>query len=161
MRNLGNRVTIYFKTEITKSTREKSQMPAKKIAKPKMSQAHKAALASGRVEGRIVREYLEAVEMHRPKRGRKRTPESIKARLNSIKTALNEADAVTKLKLVQERMDLEHELANLNAKRNMNEIEARFVKIAAAYSKRNNITYTAWREIGVDPNVLRKAGINK
>lgn len=104
MRNLGNRVTIYFKTEITESTREKSQMPAKKIAKPKMSQAHKAALASGRVEGRIVREYLEAVEMHRPKRGRKRTPESIKARLNSIKTSLNEADAVTKLKLVQERM---------------------------------------------------------
>ena len=136
-------------------------MPAKKIAKPKMSQAQKVALASGRVEGRIVREYLEAVEMHRPKRGRKRTPESIKARLNSIKTALNEADAVTKLKLVQERMDLEHELANLNAKRNMNEIEARFVKIAAAYSKRNNITYAAWREIGVDPNVLRKAGINK
>lgn len=136
-------------------------MPAKKIAKPKMSQAHKAALASGRVEGRIVREYLEAVEAHKPKRGRKRTPESIKRRLNAIKVALTSADPVLKLKLVQERMDLETELAHLNSKRNMNEIEARFVKIAAGYSKRNNITYTAWREIGVDPNVLRKAGIQK
>ena len=136
-------------------------MAAKKIAKPKMSQSHKAALASGRVEGRIVREYLEAVEVHKPKRGRKRTPESIKARLNAIKAALAEADPVSKLKLVQERMDLQAELATLNSKRNMNEIEARFVKIAAGYSKRNNITYTAWREIGVDPIVLRKAGIQK
>jgi hypothetical protein len=136
-------------------------MPAKKLPKPKMSQSHKAALASGRVEGRIVREYLEAVEMHRPKRGRKRTPESIKARLNTIKNELVDTDPVTKLKLVQERMDLQNELATLNAKRNMNEIESRFVKIAAAYSKRNNITYVAWREIGVDPTVLRKAGIQK
>ena len=81
--------------------------------------------------------------------------------VNTIKNELVDTDPVTKLKLVQERMDLQNELATLNAKRNMNEIESRFVKIAAAYSKRNNITYVAWREIGVDPTVLRKAGIQK
>ncbi len=43
-----------------------------------MSAEHKAALAKGREEGRAVRRYLEALEEQRPRRGRKRTPESIK-----------------------------------------------------------------------------------
>ena len=42
-----------------------------------MSDAHKAALATGRVEGKIVRDYLEALRANKPARGRKRTPESI------------------------------------------------------------------------------------
>ena len=37
--------------------------------------------ASGRTSGNAVRRYLEALENNRPKRGRKRTPESINARL--------------------------------------------------------------------------------
>ena len=36
-----------------------------------MSADHKAALAKGREEGRIVRRYLEALESNRPRRGRK------------------------------------------------------------------------------------------
>ena len=47
-----------------------------------MSKAHKAALAQGRVEGRVIRTYLDVVEANRPKRGRKRTVESITKRLN-------------------------------------------------------------------------------
>ncbi len=46
-----------------------------------MSDEHKAALAEGREQGGVVRRYLEALESHRPKRGRKRTPESIAKRL--------------------------------------------------------------------------------
>ena len=46
-----------------------------------MSSAHKAALARGREEGRAVRRYLEAIERNRPRRGRKRTPESVRKRL--------------------------------------------------------------------------------
>lgn len=38
-----------------------------------MSDEHKAALAEGRDQGRAVRRYLDALEQHRPKRGRKRT----------------------------------------------------------------------------------------
>src|ERR1700689_982496 len=48
-----------------------------KPAKTPMSQAHKEALAIGREEGRAVRRYLEALEAHRPKRGRKRSQETI------------------------------------------------------------------------------------
>ena len=45
-----------------------------------MSEDHKTALAQGRSEGRAVRRYLEALEAHKPRRGRKRTVESMKSR---------------------------------------------------------------------------------
>ena len=38
-----------------------------------MSDEHKAALAKGRMEGRVVRDYLEGLRATKPKRGRKRT----------------------------------------------------------------------------------------
>ena len=38
-------------------------------------------------------------------------------------------------------------------------LEAGFVKIAKSYSNRKGISYTAWRAVGVQPNVLKKAGI--
>ena len=53
-------------------------MPAKtKRTRSPMSDSHKAALAEGREQGRAVRRYLEALEAHKLKRGRKRTQESI------------------------------------------------------------------------------------
>ena len=59
-------------TRTTKKTQRK--MAAKKSS---MTNSHKQALANGRAEGRIIREYLEIVEATKPRRGRKRTPESI------------------------------------------------------------------------------------
>jgi hypothetical protein len=54
-----------------------------------MSDEHKAALAEGREQGRAVRRYLEALESYRPKRGRKRTQESITKRLADIEARLD------------------------------------------------------------------------
>ena len=71
-----------------------------------MSDSHKAALAEGREQGRAVRRYLEALEAHKPKRGRKRTQESIEKRLAGIEEQLPDADPLTRLHLVQERMNL-------------------------------------------------------
>jgi hypothetical protein len=133
------------------------------MAAPKtpMTKAHKQALANGRAEGRIVREYLEAVRRTKPKRGRKRTPESIKRRLNVINKEYENVDAVTQLKYAQERLDLAIELADLTAKVDIAPLEKSFVKIAKGYGERNGITYSAWREIGVDAAVLKKAGITR
>ena len=73
------------------------QMAAKaKRNKAPMSDAHKAALAEGRDQGRAVRRYLEAVEAHRPKRGRKQTPDSIKKQLADIEAKLESADPLTR-----------------------------------------------------------------
>ncbi len=126
-----------------------------------MSDSHKAALAEGRDQGRAVRRYLEALEAHKPKRGRKRTPESVQKRLATIDEKLGGADALSRLHLVQERMNLENELASTGNTVDMQALEDDFVVAAAPYGTRKGITYAAWRHLGVDPAVLRRAGIKR
>ena len=136
-------------------------MAAKRGPKGPMSDQHKAALAQGRTEGRAVREYLEALRSIKPKRGRSRTPDSIKKRLAAIEDQLTSADALTELKLVQERRNLADELASMEAKVDLASLEAAFVKVAKGYSERQGITYASWRDVGVEPAVLKKAGISR
>ena len=137
-------------------------MPTKsKPNKPSMSDEHKAALAIGREQGRAVRRYLEALEQHKPKRGRKRTPESISTRLAHIEEALDTADPLTRLQLVQERMDLQAELASKSETVDLGSLEDDFVEAARAYGERKGISYAAWREAGVEAAVLKRAGIRR
>jgi hypothetical protein len=126
-----------------------------------MSTEHKAALARGRSEGKAVRDYLDALRANKPKRGRKRTPDSIKKRLASIDSQLNDADPLTELRLVQERRDLENELLSMDSAVDLSAIESSFVKVAKSYSERQGISYAAWREVGVEASVLKKAGIGR
>ena len=110
-----------------------------------MSDAHKEALAEGREQGRAVRRYLEALEANKPRRGRKRTPEGIQRRLAAIEERMASADALYRLHLAQESMDL----------------EAAFIKAAGPYSRRKGIGYDAWRAANVEPRVLKAAGIGR
>jgi uncharacterized protein YicC (UPF0701 family) len=126
-----------------------------------MSDEHKAALAAGRNQGRAVRRYLEALDRYRPKRGRKRTRESIQRRLGRIEEELASADPLKRLQLIQERLDLTTELESFDAQVDLSGIEADFVKAAAEYSARKGISYAAWRELGVEPAVLKRAGIKR
>ena len=126
-----------------------------------MSQAHKDALAIGREEGRAVRRYLEALETHKPKRGRKRSPDTIERRLQQIEQKIESADPLTRVHLVQERLNLQSELANKDAAVDLASLEEGFTSAARNYSERKGITYAAWREAGVDAAVLRKAGIGR
>ena len=126
-----------------------------------MSAEHKAALAEGRNQGRSVRRYLEALDRHRPKRGRKWTSDSIRKRLSAIEGELAEADPLKRLQLVQERIDLSGELEALESNVDLTGLEEEFVKAAAAYSARKGISYAAWRELGIEPAVLKRAGISR
>jgi hypothetical protein len=126
-----------------------------------MSNSHKAALAEGREQGRAVRRYLEALEAHKPKRGRRRTSESVQKRLVVIEEKLPTADPLSRLQLVQERLNLQDELATKSATVDISRIEAEFVKVAAEYGRRMGISYAAWREAGVDAAVLKLAGIGR
>ena len=125
-----------------------------------MTNAHKKALANGRNEGRIIREYLEIVEAIKPKRGRRRTPESIARRLAVIAAELKVSDPVTKVRLIQERLNLRTEMASMKSKSEIATAEKRFITVAKSFSERNDITYDAWREFGVTPAVLKRAGIS-
>jgi hypothetical protein len=126
-----------------------------------MTAAHKAALARGREEGRAVRRYLEAIELQRPRRGRKRTPDSIKRRLAAVNERLAGADALARLHLLQERTDLEAELGRIGTNDNVVTLEKGFVKVAKAYGNRKGIGYNAWRAAGVSAAVLQRAGITR
>jgi hypothetical protein len=129
----------------------------------KMSAAHKAALAKGREQASAVRAYLDALESHRPKRGRKRTPESIQKRLAVIDEQYELAGSLSALQLLQERKNLEAELATLTAGDDVDleRLRKSFVKNAKGYGTAKGITYGTWREIGVAADVLRDAGITR
>jgi hypothetical protein len=134
---------------------------AKKGPKNPLSDEHKAAMAAGRVEGRIVREYLDGLRTNKPKRGRKRTPDSIKARLAAIDDEIQTADPLDELRLIQERRNLTQELESMGSGVDLSALEAEFVKIAKSYSERQGISYATWRDVGVEASVLKAAGITR
>jgi hypothetical protein len=126
-----------------------------------MSNEHKAALAEGRDQGRAVRRYLEALEANKPRRGRKRSPESLKKRLVAIESEIASADPLKRVHLVQERADVQDALAASESKVDLAQLEKDFVKSARPYSERKGISYATWREVGVPVAVLEKAGIGR
>lgn len=126
-----------------------------------MSDDHKAALAQGRAQGRAVRAYLEALDAHKPKRGRKRTPESMRNRLDVINATIDEADPMARLQMTQERIDLTTALEAADQTVDLSALEDGFAAAAKAYGSRKGISYAAWREVGVPAAVLKRAGISR
>jgi hypothetical protein len=127
--------------------------------KSSMSDAHKEALAIGREQGRLVRRYVDALEANRPKRGRKRTLETVSRRLKEVERQLETAHGLDRVHLIQQRMDLRAELAAKSTVVDLSQLELGFVEAAAEYGRRKGITYAAWREAGVPSAVLSRAGI--
>jgi len=129
----------------------------------KLDDAHKAALAEGRVASRAVRNYLTALAENKPRRGRKRTADSVRRRLEAITAMLasGQIEPLERLHLVQERIDLTAELETMGEGVDLLALETQFLAHAAGYSARKGITFTAWRELGVSADVLRRAGISR
>ena len=136
-------------------------MATTKRASSGMSDQHKAALAEGRSQGRAVRRYLEALEAHKPKRGRKRTTDSITKQLAKIEDDLETADPLKRLQLIQQRIDLQAELAAADNTIDLDSLEKEFVEAAGPYGSRKGISYDAWKELGVPTSTLRAAGITR
>jgi hypothetical protein len=124
-----------------------------------MSPAHKKALAEGRSEGAAVRRYLEALEYSRPRRGRPRTAASIKKQLASVEKGLVDAEALSRLQLLQQQEDLELALSEINGASEIVNLEKDFVKVARSYGERKGISYQTWRRFGVSATVLSAAGV--
>jgi hypothetical protein len=126
-----------------------------------MSDEHKAAIAEGRVEATAIRRYLEALEATKPRRGRRRTPDSIKAKLSEIESTIPDAQPAKRVELIQQRMDLEAELELMTDQPDISGLEADFRDAVVSYSARKGISYAAWREAGVDAAVLKAAGLSR
>jgi hypothetical protein len=124
-----------------------------------MDAAHKAKLAQGRADARAVKGYLEFLEENKPRRGRRRTKDSINKRLAAIDAELEDATALARLNLVQERMDLEAELEAMSQTVDGSELRAAFVEAAGRYAESKGISRSAFRQLGVDAKTLNEAKI--
>lgn len=140
----------------------KSNATTKTAKRSTMTDAHKEALAIGRAQGRAVRHYLEALDRNRPKRGRKRTADSIRKQLDQIEEKIGAADPLQRLHLLQARSDLQKGLGKeAGPVDDMVSLEAEFVSAAKEYGERKGISYGTWREAGVPVSVLDRAGIRR
>ncbi len=126
-----------------------------------MTSEHKAAIAEGREQNRSIRIYLEAIQGNKPKRGRKRSAESITQRLAAIEADLSTANPLTKLHLIQERADLKASISTTEVAIDITALEKDFIAVAKEYGQRKGISYTTWREMGVPRAVLQKASITR
>ena len=126
-----------------------------------MSDEHRAALAVGRARARAVRNYLEALELNRPKPGRRRTPENMRKRIAAIENEIDAAKPLQRLHLTQEKTDLESKIEAAEAVADISAFEDEFVAEARDYGEANGINYSTWRTIGVPAAVLKRAGISR
>ena len=109
---------------------------------------------------RVVRRYLSALDTQKVGRSVAKTAESLLHRIHQIDTDLLSADPVRKLHLTQERIDLHAEHLRLTTgSEEAAELEKAFVRVARGYGDRHGISFSAWRQIGVDADVLASAGI--
>lgn len=112
---------------------------------------------------RVVRRYLSAVEIARPGRGTKRTSDAIGNRITKVDEMLVSADPLRRVHLTQERIELhaEHVRVTNGNSSDPSQLERDFIRVARSYGDRNGITYAAWRQCGVDADVLERAGVHK
>lgn len=120
----------------------------------------KRALAQGRTNAAIVRRYLNAI--HELGRSRRPSIEELKTKLDALKDRIaDETDRVGALILVQERIDLERKIAASDDEPSLESLERDFIVVGAEFAKKRNISYSAYRELGVEARVLKEAGIRR
>ena len=126
------------------------------MARTKMTETEKTEVAA-------VRDYLKALEQNAPRRGRRRTPESVERQLAVLEGEMEGASVTKRLSLIQQRIDLEADLEAVKkaGSVDLSALEAGFATHAAAYGGRRGISYAAWREIGVSSATLKSAGIRR
>jgi len=119
-----------------------------------------AVEANAHDRARVIRRYLSALDAQRVGRTPAKTAESLHFRMHQIDTELLSSDPVQRLHLTQERIDLHAEYLRLTTgSSDISELEKAFVRVARGYGDRHGISYSAWRQIGVDADVLATAGI--
>jgi len=123
---------------------------------PQPTPEHLEALAQGRAEGTVVRNYLTALaNTEAPKKGRQpRSSDDIAAQINET------TDPVDRLKLraaLREAVARESRTSGVD----LDALEKKFLDVVHNYSAKHGLTYADWRAEGVPAAVLRSAGITR
>ena len=80
------------------------------MARTKMTETEKTEVAA-------VRDYLKALEQNAPRRGRRRTPESVERQLAVLEGEMEGTSVTKRLDLIQQRIDLEADLETRSEER--------------------------------------------
>jgi hypothetical protein len=70
-----------------------------------------------------------------------------------------ERSPIREVELIQQRLDVDAQLAQIDQAARLPELEEAFVKAAASWAKRTGVSAAALREVGVPARVLVKAGL--
>jgi hypothetical protein len=110
-----------------------------------------------RAETNAVAAYLTALKAPKvPARSRA----ALEKRRAQIEQWIAEATSpIREVELIQQRLDIDAQLAQADQAQRLRELEEAFVKVGASWAKRTGITAAALREVGVPAHVLRKAGL--
>jgi hypothetical protein len=118
-------------------------------------------MAEGRERSRIVDAYIKALQSHKY-RGRGVTPldpEKLRSQIAKLNELIPNTTGMDRVARIQERIDLEKQLASLDKEKEFQALEARFLSVIKQISMDRKISYQAWREAGVTVRTLAKAGM--
>lgn len=144
-------------TEV-KEEEVKEETPTKRV----MTEDHKAALAAGREQSRIVRDYLAALGTTKKRRGRQVTVESLQARLDKAVSDLSaDPSPIDRLNLTQRIKDIKAQLEVKQAPAavDISALEKEFIRVGKSYAENRGISRATFAECGVEKRVLEAAGI--
>ncbi|HLH47084.1 MAG TPA: hypothetical protein VKV25_07995 [Acidimicrobiales bacterium] len=108
-----------------------------------------------------VRRYLSSIDGARPQRRAGPSVEALEARLRLLEDRIAVADPLSRVHLIQERLNVRRELDERSRDVEHQKLEAAFVAVAAEFGRRHGLSYEAWRAAGVSPAVLRQAHIRR
>lgn len=127
-----------------------------------LTAAEKTKMARGRKQANTVDRYLKQLERLKThdKRQASLSPEELEIEAEGLAIALETAEGVQRLQLLQRREDLQRLALEAVPQEDEALVEA-FIEVAAVYGERKGISYSTWREVGVPAEVLRRAGIKR
>jgi hypothetical protein len=110
-----------------------------------------------RAETNAVAAYLTALKAPKVPA---RSMAKLEQRRVQIEQWLSEESSPTReVELIQRRLDLDAQLAQIDHAQRLPELEARFVEVAPSWCKRHGTSAAALREFGVPARVVAKAGV--
>jgi hypothetical protein len=110
-----------------------------------------------RVETIAVAAYLAALRAPKVSAGSRPSLERRRAQIEQW--IAEESSPIREVELIQQRLDIDAQLAQIDQAARLPELEDALVKVAASWAKRSGISAAALCEVGVPARVLAKAGL--
>jgi hypothetical protein len=119
--------------------------------------AEPAERGARRAETNAVAAYLTALRAPKVPARSRATIEKRRAQIEQW--IAEDASPIREVELIQQRLDIDAQLAQIDEAARLPELEDAFVNVAASWAKRSRVSSAALREVGVPAGVLKRAGL--